>query len=450
MNEKKDASMKLGGKTKSYFRDLFDMRGDMMSYSELAEMMEENTVIHGSNMWILMLAILIASIGLNVNSTAVIIGAMLISPLMSGILTMGYALAVRDLAMLKKALTRFGTQVIISLITSTIYFSLTPLDVATSEMIARTSPTLWDVCIALFGGIAGMIGNTRVKKGNVIPGVAIATALMPPLCTAGYGLATMQPRFLLGAFYLFAINTLFIMLSSALVTRLLKVPAHQDLNVKEQKRINRIITIITVVTVIPSVLIGGYTVYNTVMERNISEYLSTEFVFSDTQVVQSSSDMIDREISVSLVGAPISQDVIERLELELEQYGLDGYTLHVTQNQNIQSDNSDVVTIALQEKTIQDLQTQLSEQQEKLDQIQKMYESKIDCKKLSSDASSIFTKLSNCSCGVMSDEEGEYILLIANTQADISEDEYQTIRNWLMNTSGIPRAELQLSTDAES
>lgn len=248
----------------------------------------------------------------------------------------------------------------------------------------------------------------------------------------------------------FTINTLFIMLSSALVTRLLKVPAHQDLNEREQKRINRIITIITVVTVIPSVLIGGYTVYNTVMERNISEYLSNEFVFADTQVVQSSSDILDREISVSLVGAPVSQDVIRRLELELAQYGLDEYTLHVTQNQNIQSDNSDVVTIALQEKTIHDLQAQLSGQQEKLAQIQEMYEAKIDCKKLSSDASAIFTKLSDCSCGVMSDAKGEYILLIADTQADISDDEYQTIRNWLMNTSGLERAELELRVHMDS
>ncbi|MCM1123393.1 MAG: DUF389 domain-containing protein, partial [Eubacterium sp.] len=138
---------------KGYLSSILDMRSDMLGYDELHDMMEENTVIHGANMWILMLAILIASIGLNVNSTAVIIGAMLISPLMSGILTMGYSLGIRDLSMLKQAAVRFATQVVISLAASTIYFMLSPLKAATSEMIARTSPTLWDVLIAIFGGI---------------------------------------------------------------------------------------------------------------------------------------------------------------------------------------------------------------------------------------------------------------------------------------------------------
>ena len=147
-DEKNDAAAGIRASIKSYFHNLFNIRADMMSYEEIDAMMEENTVIHGSNMWILMLAILIASIGLNVNSTAVIIGAMLISPLMSGILTMGYSLAIRDLGMLRRALGRFGTQVAISLITSTIYFFLSPLTEPTSEMIARTSPTIWDVLMA--------------------------------------------------------------------------------------------------------------------------------------------------------------------------------------------------------------------------------------------------------------------------------------------------------------
>ena len=270
MEEKKKT-----GRAKAYFRELLDIRGDMMGYEEIDAMMLENTAIHGSNMWILMLAIFIASIGLNVNSTAVIIGAMLISPLMSGILTLGYSLAVKDLALMRRSLASFGTQVAISLIASTLYFLLTPLQEPTAEMIARTSPTIWDVLIALFGGLAGMIGNTRQKKGNVIPGVAIATALMPPLCTAGYGLATLQPRFLLGAFYLFAINTLFIALSAALVTVLLRVPAHREISPQRQKKINRIILAITIITVIPSILIGGMTVYNSVMDSNIERYLKS-------------------------------------------------------------------------------------------------------------------------------------------------------------------------------
>ncbi|MGN1108608.1 MAG: TIGR00341 family protein, partial [Oscillospiraceae bacterium] len=310
---------------RQFFKDLLNMYDGMMSYQEIDDMMQENTVIHGPNMWILMLAALIASIGLNLNSTAVIIGAMLISPLMSGIMTMGYSLAVRDLRLLRRALLRFGTQVVISLVSSTIYFLISPLDAPTAEMIARTSPTIWDVLIALFGGIAGAIGNTREKKSNVIPGVAIATALMPPLCTAGYGLATMQATFFFGALYLFLINTLFISLSTMIVMMLLRVPYHRNVSDKQQKKINRAVAAITVVVAVPSIFFGASTVISSVMDKNISSFLSEEFVFSGTSVVQSSADKSAKTVSVSLVGTPISDDVIAMLEQEMPKYGLDGY-----------------------------------------------------------------------------------------------------------------------------
>ncbi|MCI6488385.1 MAG: DUF389 domain-containing protein [Clostridiales bacterium] len=435
------------GRAKAYFRELLDIRGDMMGYEEIDAMMLENTAIHGSNMWILMLAIFIASIGLNVNSTAVIIGAMLISPLMSGILTLGYSLAVKDLALMRRSLASFGTQVAISLIASTLYFLLTPLQEPTAEMIARTSPTIWDVLIALFGGIAGMIGNTRQKKGNVIPGVAIATALMPPLCTAGYGLATLQPRFLLGAFYLFAINTLFIALSAALVTVLLRVPAHREISPRRQKKINRIIVSITVITVIPSILIGGMTVYNSVMDSNIERYLKSEFVFSDTQLVQSSTDKMEKKISVSLVGQPVSQEAIAMLQKELANYGLEGYTLHVTQNSvSADPENSDRVTIALQENAISALQEKLEEKERELDaanrQLEEMRSSPDPADKLqalSAAAPRIFTKLETCSVGYMSDSEGEFILLTASASEPMSAGEIETLENWLRTETGLDR-----------
>ena len=442
MEEKKKT-----GRAKAYFRELLDIRGDMMGYEEIDAMMLENTAIHGSNMWILMLAIFIASIGLNVNSTAVIIGAMLISPLMSGILTLGYSLAVKDLALMRRSLASFGTQVAISLIASTLYFLLTPLQEPTAEMIARTSPTIWDVLIALFGGLAGMIGNTRQKKGNVIPGVAIATALMPPLCTAGYGLATLQPRFLLGAFYLFAINTLFIALSAALVTVLLRVPAHREISPQRQKKINRIILAITIITVIPSILIGGMTVYNSVLDSNIERYLKSEFVFSDTQLVQSSVDKMEKKLSVSLVGQPVSEEAVAMLQKELANYGLEGYTLHVTQN-SVSSDleSSDRVTIALQENAISALQEKLEEKERELDTVNRQLEDVMSSpdpadqlQTLCETAPQIFTKLKECSVGYMSDSEGEYILLTASAAEPMSEGEIETLENWLRTETGLDR-----------
>ena len=442
MEEKKKT-----GRAKAYFRELLDIRGDMMGYEEIDAMMLENTAIHGSNMWILMLAIFIASIGLNVNSTAVIIGAMLISPLMSGILTLGYSLAVKDLALMRRSLASFGTQVAISLIASTLYFLLTPLQEPTAEMIARTSPTIWDVLIALFGGLAGMIGNTRQKKGNVIPGVAIATALMPPLCTAGYGLATLQPRFLLGAFYLFAINTLFIALSAALVTVLLRVPAHREISPQRQKKINRIILAITIITVIPSILIGGMTVYNSVMDSNIERYLKSEFVFSDTQLVQSSADKMEKKLSASLVGQPVSEEAIAMLQKELANYGLEGYTLHVTQNSvSADLENSDRVTIALQENAISALQEKLEEKERELDTVNRQLEDVMSSpdpadklQTLCETAPQIFTKLKECSVGYMSDSEGEYILFTASAAEPMSEGEIETLENWLRTETGLDR-----------
>lgn len=448
---KKDTEESKSG-IRKYFYDVFNIRDDMMSYEEIDEMMEENTVIHGANMWILMLAVLIASIGLNVNSTAVIIGAMLISPLMSGIMTMGFSLAVRDLTLLKKSLTRFGTQVAISLIAATLYFLITPLNDPTSEMIARTSPTLWDVMIALFGGIAGMIGNTRQKKGNVIPGVAIATALMPPLCTAGYGIASLQPRFIFGAFYLFLINTLFITLSSAFIAAVLGVPRHKYIRQAQQKRINRAVIAITIITVIPSVYIGMITVRDSVIAHNVSSYLSNEFVFPDTQVVQSSTDKQNKVISVSLVGVPVADEALAVLEKEMSRYNLDGYTLHVTQNSILTQDDvedADKITIAIQENTISELQKRLEEQQEKMDEMEKnvqAYESEqqsaIDCQKLSKKACTIFENLSSCSCGIMSDTEEDYILFVAETAEPLTEEEKQALTNWLKSETGIQRVEL--------
>lgn len=446
---------------RKYFYDVFNIRDDMMSYEEIDEMMEENTVIHGANMWILMLAALIASIGLNVNSTAVIIGAMLISPLMSGIMTMGYSLAVQDLTLFKKSLTRFGTQVAISLVASTVYFLISPLDEPTSEMIARTSPTLWDVMIALFGGIASMIGNTRKKKGNVIPGVAIATALMPPLCTAGYGIATLQPKFIFGALYLFLINTLFIMLSSAFVAVILQVPRHTYISQKKQKQIHRGIIAITVVTVIPSVYIGMTTVRNSVIDRNVSNYLNNEFTFPDTQVVRSNVDKQERTISVSLVGAPVADETIDALEQGLENYNLEEYTLHVTQNSVLSEsgeEDTDKITIAIQENTILELQDQLEETRVQLADLEKSvadYETQqqeaVQCQEIARKAQAIFSGISSCSCGVMSDTEGEYMMLVAEVEEPFTEEERQTLTNWLKSETGMDRIEIiEREWEAES
>ncbi len=432
---------------KKYFKSLLDMRGDMMCYDDISRMMDENTEIHGSNMWILMLAIFIASIGLNVNSPAVIIGAMLVSPLMSGIMSMGYSLAVRDIKLLEKAAVIFGTQVAISLITSTVYFLISPLSKPTAEMIARTSPTVWDVLIAMFGGIAGMIGNTRKVKGNVIPGVAIATALMPPLCTVGYGIARLDLNFILGAGYLFLINTLFIALSSAFVAVVLRVPHVRKLSPERQKKVNIWLTTITVIAIIPSVYIGARTVVNSVVSANIDSYIKNEFVFSESQVVMSDTDMDNQVINVSIIGEHISDEMIKMLSNQLPNYGLADYTLRVTQNMLPDlsgTDDSERITIAVQESQIKELKEQLaqkereySELQSELNSIKSDNSKGTDISDIANKASEIFTELKNCSCGYMSDGDGYYFILTANADTAVDEKRIETIRNWLRTETGI-------------
>lgn len=454
MEEKKEELKKRRSVMSNVFHSIFNIYDDQMSYDKIDRMMYENTIIHGPNMWILMMATFIASIGLNVNSTAVIIGAMLVSPLMSGIMTMGYSLAVRDVSLLLRALGRFGVQVLISLTTSTIYFMISPLSEATSEMIARTSPTLWDVLIATFGGIAGAIGNTRNKKSNVIPGVAIATALMPPLCTAGYGIATGQSQFFIGAGYLFLINTMFISLATMIMTLIMGVPYHRSISKRGQKTINRVIFAVSMIVIIPSVIIGARTVYDSVISANISRYLSEQFTFDNTTVVKTETDQREKLITVSLVGNAISPEIEQKLEDSLSDYGLSDFTLKVTQNASIIPDgeNGDMITIAIQENTINELQAQLDEKDEELESLKKTVEgyedsaaSWAELTNLSSKVTSVFTYLSDVSCGIMTGEDGEYILLCAASEKKLTTDELETIENYLLTQTGLAHARLDIT-----
>lgn len=256
----------------------------ILSYFNLSKETEDYDFIHqeilkgiafkGTNLWILIFAIFVASVGLNMNSTAVIIGAMLISPLMGPINGMGYSIATYDFELFKLSVKNFTFAVITSLVTSTLYFALSPVSTAQSELLARTSPTIYDVLIALFGGLAGIIAITSKNKGNVIPGVAIATALMPPLCTAGYGLATLQPQFFFGAFYLFSINTIFIALAALWVSQLLNFPIRTILDKKRKKNVNQIITFVILIVLLPSFYFGYQLVLQEKFTQNANKFIA--------------------------------------------------------------------------------------------------------------------------------------------------------------------------------
>lgn len=316
-----------------FLRDRFNLEEDQASEKATIEEISKGVVFRGASLWILIFAIMVASVGLNVNSTAVIIGAMLISPLMGPIMGIGLGVGINDFDLIIKAIKNLAIAVLISVLTSALYFTISPLAEAQSELLARTTPTLWDVLIALFGGLAGIVAGSRREKSNAIPGVAIATALMPPLCTAGYGLATAQWSYFFGAFYLFFINSVFISLSTFLIVRFMRYPTKEFLDAEAEKRVKRSIMLIVLITIIPSVYTAVKVVQESFFRRNANLFITEEMNFQDCEVISKHLYFKDPDnrIEVTLYGAPISDERIEKVKDRLDDYRLDNTQLIVRQ-----------------------------------------------------------------------------------------------------------------------
>ncbi|MBZ4190552.1 TIGR00341 family protein [Niabella beijingensis] len=312
---------------------LFNLHLEKANEADVIESIKKGVEFRGPNLWTLIFAIFIASIGLNVNSTAVIIGAMLISPLMGPIMGIGLGIAVVDLNLVKKGSKNLLTATLISIATSAIYFWITPLHDAQSELLARTTPSIWDVFIAFFGGLAGIVASTRREKSNVIPGVAIATALMPPLCTAGFGLASGNFYYFLGALYLYFINSVFICLSTYLIVRFLNFRKVQFENQSYGKKVSRYILLIVTAAVIPSIYLAYKIVDKSIFETNAQTFVNDQFRFKNTQVVNKTfryrSD--SSEIDLLLIGKNLPQFTIDSISQKLKQYRLKDAKLVVRQ-----------------------------------------------------------------------------------------------------------------------
>ncbi|MCO6148400.1 TIGR00341 family protein [Flavobacterium sp. NRK1] len=269
----------------SFFKDVLNLKEGENDREKTLESIKTNISFKGANLWTLACAIIIASVGLNVNSTAVIIGAMLISPLMGPIVGAGFALGVFDFTLLKKSLRNLLNATLVSLIVSTLYFLISPFKDVQSELLSRTSPNIYDIFIAFFGGLVGVIAVTRTEKGNPIPGVAIATALMPPLCTAGYGLATLQWSYFFGAAYLYCINCVFIGIATFIIVKYLKYPPKKQVDEKQQRQVKIMIWVLTTVMLLPS----SYLAYSLYMEqqfrKNSNIFIENEFADKGYTVV---------------------------------------------------------------------------------------------------------------------------------------------------------------------
>lgn len=315
-------------------RDRFNLDDDKASEEEVRDNIRKGVEFRGTNLWVLIFAIFIASIGLNVNSTAVIIGAMLVSPLMGPIMGVGLALGVNNFDLMKRSLRSLGLAVLVGLVTSTLYFWISPLSTAQSELLARTTPTIYDVLIAFFGGLAGIVAQSRKDRiSTVIPGVAIATALMPPLCTAGFGLARGDLGFFIGAFYLFFINAVFIAVGTYIIVRFLKYKKVEFVDPKKELRAKRYMTVIVTITLVPSVILAYGIVQRTIFESNAKNFIDKVLVFEGSEVVSAVPTYAgdSSTIEVMLLGRMVPEAAIAVARGQLATYNLNHTRLIVRQ-----------------------------------------------------------------------------------------------------------------------
>lgn len=308
-----------------------DLRNEVEDYETIHEEISKGIVFKGTNLWILAFAIVVASVGLNMNSTAVVIGAMLISPLMGPINGIGYSIATYNFKLLRSSLKNFGFAVLASILASTLYFAISPVATAHSELLSRTSPTIYDVLIALFGGLAGIVAISSKMKGNVIPGVAIATALMPPLCTAGYGLGTGQFNFFFGATYLFTINSVFIALAAMMISQFLRFPIRSIVDPGQKARVRRLVMAIIVITILPSIYFGHQLVQNEKFGQNAEKFTKNATVFEGAYLIRHDIDKRLRKVSMIYGGKTLSDSLKTVIKKRGEIFNIDPESIRIEQ-----------------------------------------------------------------------------------------------------------------------
>ncbi len=408
----------------------FDLHKGEESKETVLENVKNNISFSGSNLWILMAAVFIASIGLNVNSTAVIIGAMLISPLMGPIVGAGFALGIFDFQLLRKSLKNLLIATVASLLVSCIYFLLSPFKEAQSELLARTSPNIYDVLIAFFGGLVGVIAITRVEKGNPIPGVAIATALMPPLCTAGYGLATGNFNFFFGALFLYTINCVFIGIATFLIVKFLKYPPVNFIDKKREKRVQNIVTIVSTLVLIPSIYFA-YSLYQEQKFRlEVNDFLEKEITEKGNTLIYKKVNFLSnpKKIELALLSKNYSQDEIEKLNQRLKDFGIE--------NTNIEIRKSASDDIRLLKN---DILNEVSKSDEKdkriLELEQEIVKNNFNNKQLLRESKILFPKINSLAVSNNNFAQGDSLvnktILIYTAEVQFSNEEELKLKNWI-------------------
>lgn len=361
---------------KRFIGRLFYVGEDKAPEEETINQIKDSVDFRGAKLWILILAIFVASLGLNTNSTAVIIGAMLISPIMGPIMGMGLGVGINDFELFKRSLKSFITATIFSVLTATIYFLITPLAEAQSELLARTEPTIYDVFIALCGGLAGIIATCSIsqRNGNVIPGVAIATALMPPICTTGFGIATGNWLYAAGAFYLYLINTIFISLATVIGVHIMHFSKKEFRDARRERRVKQIIATIAVVTMVPASFLTYLLVRETVFVKKANDFIAQELESDTTRIVSRDIQYKKNTINVVLFGKEVSHERLLETQKRLGKYGLEGTELSVIQSSSNLNSKEIQALLKGNAKLLSDELQAEKEQQEKTARLQNQWQ----------------------------------------------------------------------------
>ena len=432
-------------------RGYFNALPDKENETEIIKQISSGVTFHGANLWVLIFAVFIASLGLNVNSTAVIIGAMLISPLMGPISGMGLAVGIDDFNLLKRSVKNYLVATVISVITAMIYFIISPISEAQSELLARTSPTLYDVLIAIFGGAAGILALCTKGKGNVIPGVAIATALMPPLCTAGYGLAVGEISFFFGAFYLFFINTVFIALSTFIGVRMLRFQRRTFADAAALQRVRKYIFAIVVITMIPATYMTTQIIRESIQDNNTQQFVKNELTLKGTYIISNKRNDESKTIRIVAVGEPIGEDTIKKAQENLKEYSLEGYKLVIIQGSQ---GNNTLRKEDLSGNSLADTKEQLITQSEQLSNLEKQLKQYWSYetlgKEVSKEIKAICPQVNTISLSLVSEERTDtlatknYVLALVGYKNALSTAEQQQLQRWLKTRSNADSLRLVL------
>jgi uncharacterized hydrophobic protein (TIGR00271 family) len=405
----------------------FDLHRGEDDRGRVLENVKASITFRGANLWILACAIVVASVGLNVNSTAVIIGAMLISPLMGPIVGAGFSLATFDFPLLRKSLKNLLIATLVGLVVSAIYFFISPFKDTQSELLARTSPNIYDIIIAFFGGLVGVIAITRVEKGNPIPGVAIATALMPPLCTAGYGLAVGNVRFFMGALYLYTINCVFICIATFLIVKYLKYPITQLVNKKQSRQVKYVMSTLIIIMLVPATYFAYILFEERKFNERVNSFLATEFTDKGSTIIYKKTryNHSPKTVELAFLNQRFSNREIKELNKKLEQQA------HSNTRLVIRQDTIDIKKDILNE--ISSEKAKLNEKDAAIANLQKELTSyRYNATELLAEVQVLFPAVTDLSAGNLAFSSADLVTIVVyRSKTPLATSDVQRLETWL-------------------